>query len=39
MFVLFTKYYTKFITYINMNYDEYESEFYDHSLDPFNNYE
>jgi hypothetical protein len=22
-----------------MNYDEYESEFYDHSLDPFNNYE
>jgi hypothetical protein len=22
-----------------MNYDEYESEFYDHSLDPFDNYE
>ncbi len=22
-----------------MNYDEYEGEFYDHSLDPFNNYE
>jgi hypothetical protein len=22
-----------------MNYDEYESEFYDHSLDPFSNYE
>lgn len=22
-----------------MNYDEYESEFYDHSLDPYNNYE
>ena len=22
-----------------MNYDEYESEFYDHSLDPFTNYE
>ena len=22
-----------------MNYDEYESEFYDHSLDPFNTYE
>lgn len=22
-----------------MNYDEYESEFYDHSLGPFNNYE
>ncbi len=22
-----------------MNYDEYESEFYDHSLDPFTSYE
>lgn len=22
-----------------MNYDEYESEFYDHSLDPYNTYE
>ena len=22
-----------------MNYDEYESEFYDHSLDPFNVYD
>ena len=27
------------ITNIIMNYEEYESEFYDHSLDNFNTYE